>query len=338
MAVAAWLLYTFVYATFISLGEDIPFIFALNGTVINSLLLALLMVAAWLIAVRWLYKVTGYLKLFVHLFLGIVVSVAWFELYTLIFEWVLPGISLGEGFYNNSLWIILSTFFIYAITFAIIHSLQSAKQLREEEQKMSELRELSAMKDIATLKAQLNPHFLFNTLNSINAYVTKDPLETRQMIANLSDMLRYSLNSFNEDEVRLSEELDFVRKYLRLEKKRMGDRLEYEIDVADSVDDVRIPPMIIQPLVENAVKHGLSPSEEGGSIKMSIFEETGQLRVSIKDSGEGIPGDFEKENSTGIGVSNTDRLLRTRYGDRHGLHFDRLKSGGTSVSFSIPIN
>ncbi|NBC64507.1 MAG: hypothetical protein GVY07_02435 [Bacteroidetes bacterium] len=337
MAFTGWVLYTFVYASLITFAEGIPYMYALNGTIINSTILGLLMITAWAIAVRGLYNVHGAAKFTIHVILGTVVSVAWFELYTLFFESMLPAIELGDDFYQNRFWIILSTFFVYAITFAVIHVLQSARQLSEEEEKLAELRALSNQQELATLKAQLNPHFLFNTLNSINAYVTKDPEQTRHMIAHLSGMLRYSLNSFEQDEVRLSEELDFVRKYLRLEKKRLGDRLEYDIKVGNHVDDLRIPPMIIQSLVENAVKHGIAPTEQGGKVELLIHENKGELGIEIKDTGTGLPSDFKPEKSAGIGTGNTDRILKRRYGNHYGLYFDRRELGGTTVSFSIPI-
>ena len=337
LALAGWAFYTLLYAAFIALGEQIPFSYALTGTVINATILLILMIPAWLINVQQLHTVRGWPKAGLHLITGAVLSVAWFELYTGVFEWFLPQIELGDEFYQNRFWIMLSTFFVYAIVFAIVHMMRSSRELEREEEKLAELRELSTQQEIATLKAQLNPHFLFNTLNSINAYVTIDPDETRQMISNLSDMLRYSLNSFEADEVRLEQEMKFVEKYLELEKKRLDDRLRYTLDVDPGLGDLRIPPMTIQPLVENAVKHGIASQETGGSIRVGIREQENGIHISVEDDGAGLPEDFDPSEKSGIGAGNIDRMLRTRYGDDHGLVFRRKNDRGTEVSFTIPI-
>src|SRR5699024_9803219 len=235
------------------------FIYALTGIAISSTIMALLMIPAWFIIVRGLYQFSGWLKAAAHIITGIIYSFSWYFLYLWLFDLLVGREMLGANFTQNRGWIMFSTFTVYVITFAVIRTIESRKRLRIKERQTAELKELSRQQEIATLKAQLNPHFLFNTLNSINASVTKDPEGTREMISKLSDILRYSLESFEKEQVSLSEELNFVKTYLALEKHRLGSRLKIEFNIDNNLQNVPIPPMIFQPLVENAVKHGIAP-------------------------------------------------------------------------------
>jgi LytS/YehU family sensor histidine kinase len=259
----------------------------------------------------------------------------WYYLYITLFDFLIGREALGESFTENLGWILFSTFTIYMITFAVIHTIESLKKLRLKEKQTAELKGLSRQQEIATLKAQLNPHFLFNTLNSINATVTKDPGATRQMIAKLSEMLRYSLDSFEKEQVSIAEELHFVKTYLDLEQRRLGDRLKVDIDMDEKIKDLPVPPMILQPLVENAVKHGIASLEEGGYILIHIKQKAETVRFMVKDTGRGIPPDYQ---SNGIGLRNTNEMLVKRFGKEHQLNITPNEPKGTKVEFSIPIN
>ncbi len=157
------------------------------------------------------------------------------------------------------------------------------------------------------------------------------------MITGLSDMLRYSIRSFEKDRVALSEELEFVRQYLELEKHRYGNRLDYSISLAADLSNVEIPPMIIQPIVENAVKHGIAPTEEGGQVTIHIKQDGEEMTVLVKDTGRGLTDQEEIKSSDGIGIRNTDEYLEKRYGEQSKLQFESLNPHGTKVWFSIPL-
>ena len=185
---------------------------------------------------------------------------------------------------------------------------------------------------MSALKAQLNPHFLYNVFNTINASVPPDMENTREMIASLSDLFRYQLKASIEDLVPLKDEIEFIRKYLELEKLRFDSRLQFEIIVPYEIESVSIPPMILQPLVENAVKHGLSPLIEGGKVKVEVKKSNNILHFSVSDSGIGIKcfdGIFEK----GIGLGNTQQRLNKMYHSK--LTLTQNHPRGLIVSFSL---
>ena len=195
-----------------------------------------------------------------------------------------------------------------------------------------ELRNAALKSELSAIKAQLNPHFLYNIFNTISASVPPENEKTRHMIAELSDLFRYQLKASQVELVPLHEELDFVRKYLDLEKERFQERLEIDIDVDDSILDEMVPPMLLQPLVENSVKHGLSSLIDGGQIAISIHKKEGKLAFEISDSGIGIK---DKSNvfDKGIGLTNTRLRLEKMYQTTLNLS-DNLPQG-LKISFEL---
>lgn len=336
LALFFWVLYTLLSAVLLSLSNDVPFPGAVIGMGLSSLIMVVLMIPAWILIVRELHYTRGWIKLFAHLAAGIIYTFAWYYLYLFMFDLLFGRELLGPGFTQNSGWIMFSTFTIYVITFSVIHAIESRKELQLKEKQAKELKKLSRKQEIAVLKAQLNPHFLFNTLNSINAAVTSDPQETRSMIAKLSEMLRYSLDSSEKEYVTLAEELQFVKRYLDLEQRRLGNRLNVQYQVDETVLDLRIPPMILQPLAENAVKHGIAPLAEGGTIVVRIKPKKDSVYFMIKDTGQGMPADHA-EKRKGIGLHNINEMLKKRFGEAYSLDVSPNQPNGTTVSFSIPV-
>ena len=189
------------------------------------------------------------------------------------------------------------------------------RYFKENQKKLvieGELRQAALKSELAAIKAQLNPHFLYNVFNTINASVPPENEETRNMIAQLSDLFRYQLKATQEELVPLKDELAFVKKYLSLEKARFEDRLEIEISVSDDLDDEMVPPMLLQPLIENSVKHGISNSVQGGKVSLTIFKENGKLKFEIADTGKGVK-DKKALLGKGIGLSNTQLRLQKMY-------------------------
>lgn len=332
------LLYTLFYNALLSNAEDIPFLAALTGTILSTFVKLVLLFGSWYLIVRELHSLNSWAKAGLHFLGATVYSVVWYYGYLYLFD-MFFGIEFlqGGGFIEDRIWVILSAFFEYVIVFSIIHVIVSIQKLKEREQQAAELRELSNRQQIANLKAQLNPHFLFNTLNIINAMVSKDVDQTRNMIAGLSDMLRYSIGSFEKEWVALSEEMEFVEQYLELEKHRYGDRLQYNILMDEELTNVEIPPMIIQPIVENAVKHGIGPTEKGGTIKITLTHNRNYMTVAVTDTGRGLTDPEEVKSSNGIGVRNTDEHLEKRYGEDSKLQFESVVPDGTKVWFRIPL-
>lgn len=218
----------------------------------------------------------------------------------------------------------------------LLHEIQ-AKHVLEQKAKSMELK---------TITAQINPHFLFNTLNSIaRMALIEDAPETEELIYNLSDLLRYSLKNIEEFPV-IREEINNVKRYLFIQTLRYSDRITYEIDIEENVLGYRIPSMVLQPIVENAIVHGLEAKKDGGTViihgrKVSENE----IVIEVKDNGVGIQSDLLKtlnemdENDIGkigIGLLNTNERIKHYYGMDYGLHIKSVPNVETIVSITLP--
>lgn len=233
---------------------------------------------------------------------------------------------------NAQIWDIYIPGLFYLIQFAVFHAYEHYIINQRRLQYEIELKNAALKSELSAIKAQLNPHFLYNVFNTINASVPKEMEETREMIAELSDLFRYQLKASREDYVSLAEELEFVKKYLKLEQRRFEDRLRIHIEVSDGLLSRKIPPMILQPLVENSVKHGIAPLVEGGSINIIIQERDDKLLFEISDTGIGIE-DKEAIFNLGVGLSNTQKRLKKMY--QSTLHVTDNLPNGLKVTFEL---
>jgi len=185
---------------------------------------------------------------------------------------------------------------------------------------------------------QLNPHFLFNTLHSISALIHKDPIIADKMIMRLGDFLRLTLENEGAQDVSLQQELDFLRCYLEIEQIRFQDRLTVEMKIDPEARDVSVPNLILQPIVENAIRHGIAPRSYPGIIDIRAQRKNGMLRIEVKDNGLGLADgtDSRAPWKEGIGLSNTRARLQQRFGDAHRFHLNNAPEGGLVVTFEIP--
>jgi two-component system, LytTR family, sensor kinase len=207
---------------------------------------------------------------------------------------------------------------------------------RERELRTSQLEARLALSRLQVLKMQLHPHFLFNTLNAISELMYKNPDAAERMISHLSDLLRLSFENLEVQEISLKQELEFLRKYLEIEQMRFEDRLKVDMQISPDTLDASVPNMILQPLVENAIKHGLAPRAGGGKIEIGAVRNNGHLRLTVSDNGIGVPfGDLEHLDE-GVGLSNTRRRLRHLYGDTHKFKLKNADRGGLDVNLTIP--
>ncbi len=227
-------------------------------------------------------------------------------------------------------WYIPSLFLMiqFACIFTYRYFLENERKLHLE----AELRQAALKSELSAIKAQLNPHFLYNVFNTINASLPPENEKTRMMIAQLSDLFRYQLKASQKELIPLREELDFVKSYLDLEKARFENRLEVEIDVPQELYDEQIPPMLLQPLVENSIKHGLSTLIDGGKIKIKIYKEKERIFFEILDTGVGI-ADKTAVFNKGLGLTNTNLRLEKMYNSK--LKIADNYPRGTQVAFSI---
>jgi two-component system, LytTR family, sensor kinase len=187
------------------------------------------------------------------------------------------------------------------------------------------------------LRTQLDPHFLFNTLNAVSSQVERDPKLARTMIEQLGDLLRLSLNSHGKQSIRLRDELAFTDRYLALQKIRFGDRLQIEFDIAADAANAFVPSLVLQPLVENAIRHGLSSKLGGGRLQVSAHRLEEHLVLQVEDDGVGLAPGWSMEEDSGIGLSLTRERLAVRYpNDSSRFEISSRASGGTVVSISVP--
>ncbi|HEY8562194.1 MAG TPA: histidine kinase [Pyrinomonadaceae bacterium] len=187
-----------------------------------------------------------------------------------------------------------------------------------------------------SLQMQLQPHFLFNTLNTISELVHHDPRAADRTIARLGDLLRLSLETENMPEVSLRQELEFLQKYLEIEKTRFHDRLTVDFEIAPETLDARVPSMILQPILENAVRHGIAARPGAGRIEIHAARFDGMLEIKVFDDGAGIDDSQEAVKREGIGLSNTRARLRQLYGERQSLVLENAPGGGSEVTLHIP--
>jgi sensor histidine kinase YesM len=224
-------------------------------------------------------------------------------------------------------------FFYWAIL-AVGHVLNYHRRWRQRELLASQLETKLAQTQLQVLKMQLHPHFLFNTLNAISALIHQDVELADRMIARLGDLLRTTLDNANQQEVRFQQELDFIQPYLEIEKARLGARLTVDLRIDPAVMDARVPNLILQPLVENAIRHGIAPRPGPGRIQIQAGRENGCLRLAVSDSGPGVQAPLE--TLTGIGLANTRARLEKLYGSNQRLDLSTGPDGGLQVDITIP--
>ena len=223
----------------------------------------------------------------------------------------------------------------YLITVAIYYIISYFKGLQKQEKEKSELALKNKEMHISLLKSQINPHFLFNTLNSISTLVNSSKEQARKLITQLSDIFRYALDSHSGEMVNLIDEIEFIENYIRVQQVRFGERLRFIKKIDSSCMSIAIPPMILQPLVENAVKYGISPKEDGGTIFLTVRRSDNIIFFEVKDDGLGSKAQKVMDgSSSGVGMANTDLRLKSYYGPLSGLRVQATEYG-YSVSFYI---
>ncbi|NOK18186.1 sensor histidine kinase [Corallococcus carmarthensis] len=227
---------------------------------------------------------------------------------------------------------LLSNPFVYLTVLGVAHALYYADQLRLRETQL-------ARAQLHVLKAQLHPHFLFNTLNSISALVHRDPQGSERMIARLSDLLRGTLEAAGTEEVPLQEELRSLQPYLDIQGVRFADRLTVKQDIAKDALGAHVPHLVLQPLVENAIQHGIAPGSEPGTVTLVARREGPELHLEVRDDGIGLkesPADVSRGARGGRGLRITRERLVQLYGGAHRLELRDAVGGGTTVALAIP--
>ena len=224
----------------------------------------------------------------------------------------------------------------YWAVVAFINARDYHRESQERELTAAQLQTQLAEAQLEALQRQLHPHFLFNTLNTIATLMHRDVHAADEMLVQLSDLLRLTLDRIGTQQVPLNDEVDFLRKYLEIEQRRFGDRLQFIIDVDPHVLDAPVPNLILQPLVENALRHGIGPKVAGGNVDVTARQEGSNLVMTVRDNGVGLSPDKLNAFHSGVGLSNTRSRLENLYGDRHRFEFQTPTNGGLLVTIVIP--
>lgn len=258
------------------------------------------------------------------------------------------------GFANPALYPTLGAFFnklvvnpfylhqgllAYWGTVIVAHAYEYNRQVRIGKVRASELTAQLAQAQLAALKMQIHPHFLFNTLNSVAALLHEDVEAADRMITRLSDFLRITLQNSATSVVTLGEELVFLQAYLDIERVRFADRLTVELTIAPDVLDAQVPNLILQPLVENAVRHGISKQVARGCLQIDARRQDERLLIRIDDNGPGKPngnGNSKRGTNGGVGLANTRARLKQFYGDFEFNMTARKDREGTTVILNVP--
>src|SRR5215468_8069784 len=241
------------------------------------------------------------------------------------------GELLWQKFCNQ----LLASVILYGCILLVGYLLESREKLARQEMEAARLGEQLSRAQLDALRHQIEPHFLFNTLNAVAGLIREGRNDAAvNMIAGLSDLLRRVVNDSQRQEVPLGEELEFLQKYLDIQKARFAERLTLRVDVPEELCRARVPGLILQPIVENAVKHGIAKRTQGGAIEIGVERSDGMLTVSVYNDGPQLPADWDQSNG-GIGLSNVRTRLESLYGDGFELNMGNVGKG-VKVSLSVP--
>lgn len=327
--IACLLVMSILYGTprLFSEGFSVTFLKEIS---VDCLIMAIACFPVWWLHFRKFTHLTVKRRLALHVATGMCYYAVWVALYQVYNH--ASGLPLMDGrqmFQNSG-----PNLLFYIQVFSALHIDLFFREREALHHREHELKEAAHRAEINALKAQIQPHFLFNTLNSISASVPADQEHTRVLVARLADIFRYALHSTQQELIPLSQELHFIKTYLLLEKERFGNRLTFEIHSTADTDDALIPPMLLQPLVENAVRHGVEPSIEGGEIMVACFAEGGLVHIRIENTGHPYAGPADRMlSSEGVGLSNTAKRLEGLYGEK--LRVSVNSRGGVAVALSF---
>jgi len=323
-----FVLYSFYPDRRTTLGE------ALLPSLTDWYVWALLVPAMFWLVRRWPIEGSGWhRRLAVHALAGVILGAAKWGLdlgVTRAAPWmsampiVLPAFIFQ--FYAN--------FITYWVIVAVAHALDYSRRYRERELRASQLEARLAQVQLQVLRMQLQPHFLFNTLHAISTLMHRDPEAADRMLVQLSDLLRLTIDKIGVQEVTLKEELDFLRSYLEIEEMRFQDRLAVTISAEPETLGARVPNLILQPLVENAIRHGVAPRAAPGRVDVKAERADDRLRLSVEDDGPGLSDANADER--GMGLANVTARLQQLYGTAHELRLTNRPQGGLRVTLTIP--
>lgn len=241
--------------------------------------------------------------------------------------------ALQINFFSRITWRI----FVFAILALACHGWGAQRRFRNEERKATDLHVQLVQAQLEALKMQMHPHFLFNTLHSLSELIHRDTRAAEEVIVRLADFLRLSLRDPGQQEVPLRKEVEFLQCYLEIEKVRLQDRLQIVMEIEPALLDIPVPHFILQPLVENAVRHGIAPRSGPGKVEIRASQSDSELRIEVIDNGAGLSTTADSCFQKGLGLSNTRARLEKMYGPGSHLQLRNHPQGGMVATLNIPL-
>ncbi len=335
-----------IYLQFAYLGRPESFVRVIIAWLVCSYLWALLTPLVFYLARRFpLEREAIFRRAAIHLFFGSLFSLLQLGAYTFVHQWLIGDTSKPFLPLQKFQYLLVAEFHFNLLIYCAILGLHQAfdyyRRFREREQRAAQL-ELEAAQletqltraQLDALKMQLHPHFLFNTLNTISVLMKEDTEAANRMLVRLSELLRVALKSTNTNEITLRQELEFLRSYLEIEQTRFQDRLKISIEAAPDTLEARVPNLILQPLVENAIRHAVAPRADETLVEICAERQNGYLHLIVRDDGDGISKQTTESN--GIGLPNTQARLEKLYGAAQTFELSQPNKSGLQVSITIP--
>ncbi len=346
-ALIYWALWTLValafagqhYLTSAKIGVPVGWRESVGGALADWYVFAVLSLATIHLAHR--FNLAGpqwRLRLILHLVASAVFSLLWILIRAALARWFrLRGSE--QAFGEVLRYVFVATVFFDVLVYWVVatgtHAVAYARSLRERERHLLELESRLTSARLQALQMQLNPHFLFNALNGIATLMYRDVDRAESMLMKLAGLLRHVVDRGPETHVRLRDELDFLDRYLALEQMRFGERVQVRREIEAATLTVRVPNLILQPLVENAIQHGLEPLPNGGTVTLRASRTAeGRLRLEVGDNGRGLPAGSEAIG--GVGTANVRKRVKQLYGSGGSVVFAPGPGGGLWVTLELP--
>ncbi len=292
-----------------------------------------LLYSYWLIHQNLVFQITGHV-------LGLILYFMSMSYISYYFDYYLDGLvyfdDWKEYMLNLLSWDAMRFYDQYIIAVAIFYIIRYFEYIQRKDKEKSQLALKNKEMQLALLKSQINPHFLFNTLNSISTLIASSKEKARKVITQLSDVFRYALDSHSGTMVKLYDELDFIENYVKIQQVRFGERLKYVTEIDQSCTSMEVPPMILQPLVENSVKYGIGPKDDGGTIRLIVKPVDEGVYFEVSDNGLGTNAAKVLDGkSSGIGLQNSEKRLKSIFG-KSVKFIVAPREDGYTVKFTIP--
>ncbi len=325
-----------LYLTQTKLGTPVTWGFAVTRSLADWHVFALLSLPALRLARRFPLGTAPTRWLVVlHLVAGLVFSLVWMLLRAGLAVW-LERRPFGETLRHALVATLVFNVLVYWVIIVVAHASAFYRRMRERERRGLELEKRLAESRLQALQMQLNPHFLFNALHGVSALMYRDVDAADRMLVRLSELLRHALDRSEAQQVPLRDELDFVERYLALEQIRFAGRLTVVREVEDAAGDALVPNLILQPLVENAIKHGVASLVRPGTVTLRArLRPESRLRLEVEDDGVGLGKG--KAGGSGIGLSNSRARLRQLHGDGASLELSAGAAGGVRATVDLPL-